>query len=398
MKIPKIATALNYVDEDLLDLANGKAIKQKQPWRKWIPLAACLCLLLAAGTYASARFLPKDGEGSSEVENPMQSESRYKNVVISNSAIVWPWEYKTLPEQYTSITYEGKQYDTRGRSIDAALLGQSLGVAEARGFDTYTDREYLQTFSIYAINGVSTRYLIAVKMEEAYYVFDAHQAKEPATLGDMIDTFNMTHTLPLTSFTVEDGNGNEQSFALTSDTALWNLLSGCRDAELIEDDSFFYHHKQSISFTVTSQELGVYKQVLLITEDGYLWTNVCDYAKIFFIGKDVAEQIKAYATQNAGAVAPEPYEYTIAGQITQIGEDYFLLDEAPVCTDPADGKIYQISCASVSIQRRLEFEGIGVGDIVVVKYDGVIIDGIYVGGAYDMNEGRIHEGGVVVPG
>ena len=396
MKIPKIATALSQIDEDLLTAANAKPQKRKHPARFWIPVAACLCLLLAVSVSVSVHFFSKDKEGSSGVENPVQSDSRYKNVVIANSAIVWPWEYKTLPEQYTSITYGGRTYDNRGRSVDTALLGQSLGIAEARGFDTYTDREYLQTFSVYAINGVSTRYLIAVKMEDAYYVFDAHQAKEPSTLGDMIDAYNLTHTLPLTNFSVEDGN--EKSFALTSDTTLWEILSGCREAELIEDDSFFYHHKQSISFTVTSQELGVYKQVFLITEDGYLWTNVCDYAKIFFIGTDASEQIKAYTIQNAKAVAPEPYEYTIAGQITQIGEDYFLLDETPVCTDPADGKIYQISCASVSIQRRLKFEGIGVGDIVVVKYDGVIIDGIYVEGAYDMNEGKLHNGDVVVPG
>ena len=42
MKIPKIATALSQIDEDLLAAANAKPQKRKHTARFWIPVAACL--------------------------------------------------------------------------------------------------------------------------------------------------------------------------------------------------------------------------------------------------------------------------------------------------------------------------------------------------------------------
>lgn len=45
MNIPRIATALNYIDDELVSGAAEYKRKKKSPWKKWVALAACLCLV-----------------------------------------------------------------------------------------------------------------------------------------------------------------------------------------------------------------------------------------------------------------------------------------------------------------------------------------------------------------
>ena len=50
---------------------------------------------------------------------------------------------------------------------------------------------------------------------------------------------------------------------------------------------------------------GVYKGVFRVTEDGYIWTNVFDYAYLFRIGREAAERIFSYAAENGIEAEPE---------------------------------------------------------------------------------------------
>lgn len=45
MNIPRIATALNYIDDELVSGAVEYKRKKKSPWKKWAAMAACLCLV-----------------------------------------------------------------------------------------------------------------------------------------------------------------------------------------------------------------------------------------------------------------------------------------------------------------------------------------------------------------
>lgn len=47
MKVPKIAQAMNHIDDDLIAGADGTPQKKKSGWIKWASAAACLCLALA---------------------------------------------------------------------------------------------------------------------------------------------------------------------------------------------------------------------------------------------------------------------------------------------------------------------------------------------------------------
>ena len=55
MKIPKIANAVGYIDDDLIKAAGeNKRTTKRKSWVKWGAIAACVSLCIALG----AIFLP----------------------------------------------------------------------------------------------------------------------------------------------------------------------------------------------------------------------------------------------------------------------------------------------------------------------------------------------------
>ena len=340
-------------------------------------------------------LLPNLQQGNTPTQsaNPV-----YQTIQTENSAIVWPWEYKTIYEKYLSLFYDGKEYDGRGQEIRAELLGEALGEGEARGYDIYDEKLYTENFTVYRINGISEKYLIAAEMEGKFYVFDAHEPNAFATLGDMMDVFAMEENIQLSYFSTQGKNQKTKYYSLTDDSTVWEILNGCRNATSVNGDSW-RTQADYISFTITSEALGVYKNAMYVTEDGYLWINAFDFANVFEIGEEAANQIISYVKRNSEQTEAIPYNITIPGIITEVGENYFILDTTPVCVNKHDGKTYKIMANALGIRRVLEFEKVGVGDIVVVTYDGVIKDGNLIEGATNMQKGFLskEEAGVLIP-
>jgi len=394
MKTPKIAEAMNHLDDDLITEATReeKRTFQTAPFLKWGSLAACFCLLIVSAIILIPMLQP---EGPVSPADPL-----YKDVHVQGSeiAIVWPWEYMTVYEKYRSLSYGGKTYAGRGREISPHLLGEALGTAQARGYDLYTEKEYTENFAVYRIHSVSEAYLIAAEMDGKFYVFDAHEPNAFATLGDMMDAFSMAQNIELNRFSVHAKNQKTKNYALADGNAVWEILNGCKNAKAV-DDELWKTPPMYISFTVTSEALGVYKNVMYVTEDGYLRTNAFDYANLFEIGEEAAKQIIDHVQKHAEETAAEPYQITIAGKITAVGENSFTLDTTPVCVNKHDGKTYTITADALGIRRVLEFEKVGVGDIVIVTYDGKIKDGNLIEGATNMQKGFLSDesGNVLIP-
>ena len=179
---------------------------------------------------------------------------------------------------------------------------------------------------------------------------------------------------------------------------IWQILLDCKDAPLDDSvDSFDRSSRNYLSFTATSDELGVYKRVVYISEDGYFATNIFDYSHIYFIGADAAGKIIEYAKQNSVEGAAEAYEQTVSGTLVEIGEDYVLVDDSVLCRKKEDGTVYKIYTNDIRMKRCVEVAGSKVGDIVVVKYDGEISDSNEITEAYSMDKGRLIDGSVAVP-
>ena len=396
MKTPRISEAIGNLPEDLVNGAvTYKRTSKKKSFIKWGSIAACFMVMVMAAALIVPMFLGGDSISIGGIDRD------YKGVISgSEGDIEFPWEYKLTYEKYYTVKYNGNDYRTRARAINESMLGEVLGTCTAQGVDSYTDKTYTETFDVRKINGVSEEKMIAVGMDNEYYVYFNDEVKCPATFGELLDAYNLSETLPLIKFSVNEGYKEKGYYQITDDEYIWQVLSECRNAEFYaENDKWSRGDRNYLSFTATSEELGVYKKVFYITEDGYVSTNVFNYSYVYYIGEDAANKIITHAKSNATEAEREQYEYTIAGTITEIGDGYVLIDDTVLCKDKNDGMVFKILTEDLIIRRYLECTNIKVGDTVAVKFQTEIVLGEdnTVGGAISMYKGKVTDSGMAVP-
>ena len=396
MKTPRISEAIGNLPEDLVNGAvTYKRTSKKKSFIKWGSIAACFMVMVMAAALIVPMFLGGDPISIGGIDRD------YKGVISgSEGDIEFPWEYKLTYEKYYTVKYNGNEYRTRARAINESLLGEVLGTCTAQGVDSYTDKSYTETFDVRKINGVSEEKMIAVGMDNEYYVYFNDEVKCPATFGELLDAYNLSETLPLIKFSVNEGYKEKGYYQITDDEYIWQVLSECRNAEFYaENDKWSRGDRNYLSFTATSEKLGVYKKVFYITEDGYVSTNVFNYSYVYYIGEDAANKIITHAKSNATEAEREQYEYTIAGTIIEIGDGYVLIDDTVLCKDKNDGMVFKILTEDLIIRRYLECTDIKVGDTVAVKFQTEIVLGEdnTVGGAISMYKGKVTDSGMAVP-
>lgn len=384
------------IDPAYVEAADARPKKKGAAILKWTAAAACLTLAVLTGSILFRQH-PSAVPGP-ERTLPGGILRKYRDVTITKdeSAIIWPWEYQTISEQYTTLVLNGEEFHA-GRPIDASYIGSMIGRYDVKGFDPYNDQEHQMTMEVYRINGVSASGLVAGKLDGAFYIFHRGSYAPPENLGQLLDDYTLEQTLPLEKFTECDGYEESGSFCLNDDSCIWALLNSCRSAAFVEDDGRNWEAGRSLSFTATSDALGVYKRVFRITEDGYIWTNVFDYAYVFRIGEEAAERIFTCAAENRTPSPPEAYAFSLTGILTEITDDSILVDDSILCVDKKDGLSFKIGLDDIRIRRHIEFEGITVGDLVVVSFTGSIQEGNVVEGAYSLSRGYLSEEGVSVP-
>lgn len=390
MKIPRIANAVGHIDDDLIAAAAGTQRKtNRNPWIKWGGLAACFAVLLIAG----AAIIPSLFDGA------ITTPGKYKYSISGTEGDVeWPWEYKTVCEKYNTVDFHGKEYITRTRAIDMELLGDILGTCEAEGVDSYTNKRHMERFEVRKIRDVSEEKLIAIGKDGAFYVYMLDDIAKPATFGELLDLYGLARTLEFSRFTRYKGYDEKGCFTVNDDAYIWQILLECRAAKLYEEaDSPNRRDRRCLSFTATSEALGVYKKVFYVTEDGYVSTNIFDYSYRYFIGEEDAGKIICYIDQTAVEAEAEPYEPTISGTLTEIGDGYVLLDDTVLCANKADGTVYKVSTDDIRIKRCIECTNLKVGDMIAVKYQGPISDNNEIDGGYSMYKGTLVDGDLAIP-
>jgi len=387
----------NEVDDDILERSETASRKRmKTGWIKWGAIAACLAVVVIAGI---SMFSGNDAVKTS-VGGVMRE---YKNASVSSAekAIEWPWEYKTLYERFFTIMYGGKEYTAKtiGLAADESVIGEKLGAGEGVGYDLYTEQEYRQTFDVWQINGISADLMIAAEMDGQFYTFKYNEYVPPATLGEVLDSYSLPQTLSLSHFAVYNDGKESGYYSLPDDDYIWQTLAGCRDAQFAEDDAWSRSGKDYISFTSTSEALGVYKRAFYVSADGYVRTNVFDWAYTFFIGENVTADIISYAKQNSVEAKREPYTYSLAGTLTEIGDGYILVDDSILCADKNDGMVFKVLTSDLRISRCIDYQKIETGSIVAVSFtEPVNVEaGNVVSGAVSMAQGYLYDGDVAIP-
>lgn len=412
MRGSELLDKMGLVDPAYIEAADKAPGRGKSTWARWGAAAACLIAVISAG-YGVLNILRADGFSikipfikdpavkDPSMDNPaavslanITRPYREADIMGTEIAIIWPWEYMTVAEQYSMMTFDGRQYRSKGRVRSAALLGEALGSCEAAGSDPYTGQEHRMTFEVYRINGVSEKRMAAVDLNGEFHVFQHDEYDPPADFGELLDDYSLTQTLALDRFTVYDGYVDKGYYSLGDDEYIWQILVSCRDAVFVDDNIWNPGMRSYISFTATSEALGAYKGVFYVSADGYVMTNIFDWGYFFDIGEDAAGRIISYATENGIETEPEPYMYSLAGTLTEIGEGYILVDDSVLCVDPKDGMVFKVLTDDLRISRYIETGKIKVGDAVSVGFTGDIDveAGNLVNGVCEISDAIISDG------
>ncbi len=181
MKRKWISEAVGGISQrHIAEAADYQPAKRQTPVaRGWLRAAACLLLVAVIGV-SFALHLP--GETPPAAVGPVQRHYQ-AGIQSHETAILWPWEYKTESEKYPHLTLGDTTYYALHQSLPAGELGAYLGSFEARGWDSYeNDREYRKAFSVFAIRGMAQGDCVAVQMDGAYclYATEAGRKKIPA--------------------------------------------------------------------------------------------------------------------------------------------------------------------------------------------------------------------------
>ncbi len=386
MKTPRIANAVGLIDDDLvIGAAEYKKPNKKKTIVKWVLIAACFSMAVLAAIPVISLWNGKGSTGG----NPSL-------IYGQEGAIAWSWEYLTESERYAVYIYDLTEYTPRGK-IGEDKVGEKIGTCMGMGTDSYTGKVHTKTFKVHKINGISENRLIAVEIEESFYVCINMKAELPATFGEVLDLYNLAQVLPFTKFSVYEANRQKDHYKIADDDYIWQILSECRNAKVYDNrDLWSYEVRNYLSFTATSEELGVYKKVVYITEDGYLWTNIFERAYIYFVGEEAAGKIIGYAKSNAEKTESEPYEYTLFGTLTEIGDGYLIIDTSSI--EGRDGKTVKVLTDDIRLRRCYEVGNIKVGDVVAITHRKPIDEGSgTVTDAFNMQKVIISEGDVAIP-
>lgn len=395
MSRQKISDVLEHVNQKYIDEAIEYKHKSRMSgrliWYKWGAVAVCVIAIIAG----IIKLLP--------LQNVQEdnTQGKYKYQVSGSEAVIeWPWEYKTIAEKYNTIKYNGKEYFVKNTNqVSLDVLGENIGVGEAEGIDSYTDKKYTKTFEVYQISGIDTQKLIAAGEDGEYYVYRiSDDTLKPSTFGELMMIYGLGENMEFNYYSVCEGYNKEGYYNLKDDDFIWKILSECKSACLDDTvDSFDRNNRNYLGFTITSEALGVYKRVVYISEDGYFATNIFDYSYIYYIGEEAAGKLIEYAKNNSNAEQPLVYETTIAGKIEKISDDYLLISDGVLCYNMEDSTTYKISTDNIRIKRCIDIREIKKGDIVVVKYNGKISENNEVYGGYSIYKGILVEGNLSVP-
>lgn len=379
---------------------SSKGASGKLRWTSWGLAAACFALVMLLGGIKVFAH----GEADRTVIGGVERNYKYFGASSAELAIVWPKEYQTIYERYNGMIFEGIGYRTRANAIGTEQLGEVLGSCIAQGYDIYTDTTYAEEFEVRRIRDVAPELLVAVGMEDQFYVYLRDEYDPPQTLGQLLDMAALPQTLTLDRFSVNEGHTAKGYYTMEDDSYIWQLLTECSDAPVIgekesDDWDWGLGERNYLSFTATSEFLGIYKKVFYVTEDGYIKTNIFEYGYLYDIGEDVAGEIISYAKEHAVESEFEPYEYRLAGKLTVIEDDHVLIDDSMLCRDPSDGMVFWVPLDDIRVRRCIEFGGLTVGDIVVASFRGDIdVDaGNVIRGALSLEKGYLHDGQVAVP-
>ncbi|MBO6303373.1 MAG: hypothetical protein J6N15_13140 [Ruminiclostridium sp.] len=250
------------------------------------------------------------------------------------------WNDMPAYDKYREFTHEGMSYrgfrlkDGTG-IVPEKNVGEKLYDVTMSTIETFSEKEFRINAEVFAINNISTEYAVAVKYEgtDEYCSFRRGDCCPPANIGELIDAFDLTETVSFGDIFIPGKNvGNEYytykpiplNYHMTQ--TMLELLQECRDIPSDDNEDANFSH-QLFSITTSVPSAGIDYKSIWFTEDGYMMTNIMEYAFCFNIGTErvqrLAEAFKISEQTPHIRTFPELPQTTVAddyyGEETSIG-------------------------------------------------------------------------------
>lgn len=292
-----ISKAVSNIGDKYIEEASKQ---HKCGWRKFLPIAACLCLVVVGVSGFAAFKIAHPWP----VEIDFYSHKAGDTVQYGGEVAILPrWEDREIHDQYGSVRWNGIEYNACGKELPAERIGEFLGNVTARGTDFYAkDGEEERTIAaeVYAVTELSTECLIAVRYEgtDVWYPCTNWRYK-PETLGRFLEDLNLWEEIELGSihysYTGALGNYVNVFFDDVDDEIIkgWLFTEGA-SREVSDTFKPFEEPRELMGISVDIPLWGVENIALHICEDGYIWTNIFSTAKLFYIGEDKTEGFMEY--------------------------------------------------------------------------------------------------------
>ena len=308
-----------------------------------------------------------------------------KNIsyMLPESSIEWRWEDMTDGERYTNLDFGGEVYNQRG-TVNG-YLGEWLASGEVYGFawDQNNARHAIPC-EIYSLTFSPDHSVVAVQFEGSSKIYRFEREKKydpPQTLGEFMETRQLSKVLPLTTLYYErreDGSSVSDKMALSAvhSEGVWAILAKYGDASFIEPsfkESFEINHydKEEIGFSATSEVLGIRNLSFTINDKGYIITNIERYGYYYHIGAGAAREIIDYVKAHMTEPLPEdkPDAYQIIGTVIEEGDGYIKVDDSIAMKNPEEGMVFTVITTDKRLSRVVKYL-VGKGSTVLITYDG----------------------------
>ena len=370
---------------DAAFLEEAEAPIRRRPLPRILTVAACLCLVIAACLWIGSE---RKSPGETDIVNPTDEGENQQQ------------EHLAAMARGLDLHFHSMVYCHSHMQISADLLGEKLGRGTCEGYDWEKERRVSFDVPVYAIKGVDSRLRVAVPLENGfYYVYCWSDYVLPATLGELMDDFDLENTLPLFSFSID----TEFHGYLYEDEGLWEILRGCETAPLVFKPNIAWYEEERVDFTIVSEVLGIYPDTFSVYGSGYLvtyafissWSDVALFCSSYEIGREAAQQIIQYVREHGEELEDVSPCQGISGIVIAITEDEIHIDNSLSCEVGEDVEVFRFSMDNIRVRRHVEHEGLRVGWPVWVEYEGEISEGNYIAGVvrihrcYDVPEGPL---------
>ncbi len=292
-------------DDMITSVANEKA---KKPWYKNFAVlgtaAACICAVAVGGI-----LLAMNGQGGYPIKYVYLDRD---DITTSESLEYVPkWDERTITQQYTTLKLSGQDYNSRSVEIKAELIEEKIDIAEASGYDIYTDKTYTQNVEVYKISEVSEKFAVAVSFPESdkYYTYVINRYT-PDSLAGLVNDLNFEDNLTFSGKITcrnwkNDGKtSDEVTFEGDVNKAVWDiLLSDIQNVPITlmdadKDIKYTFDRGKTMHIGISVNLFGYNNIVMNVDENGYLTTNILSSGKYFYIGKEKANEFIDYVENN----------------------------------------------------------------------------------------------------